>query len=174
MKTLVIGGVRSGKSSHAEKLLADAERVDYVAPGTIPEPGTDAEWAARIAAHRLRRPAHWNTIETNDVAAVLWGTANAVLVDCLGTWLTAHLDELNAWKSTGWEGELRRRIFDTAEAWTEAEEDLVMVTNEVGWTLVSEHASGRLFTDWLGRINQVFATRCDEVHLVVAGRVLKL
>ncbi|WP_026926080.1 bifunctional adenosylcobinamide kinase/adenosylcobinamide-phosphate guanylyltransferase [Granulicoccus phenolivorans] len=174
MKTLVIGGVRSGKSAHAEKLLADADRVDYVAPGPMPDEGKDAEWAARIAAHRLRRPAHWRTIETTDVAAALWATANPVLVDSLGTWLSAHLDQLNAWTTTGWDGELRQRIFETAEAWAACEEDLVMVTNEVGWTLVSEHASGRLYTDWLGRINQLFAARCDEVHLVVAGRVLQL
>ena len=53
-------------------------------------------------------------------------------------------------------------------------EDVVLVTNEVGLGVVPDHASGRLFRDLLGFVNQRVAEVCDEVHLVVAGRVLRL
>ena len=51
---------------------------------------------------------------------------------------------------------------------------VVVVTNEVGFGVVPEHRSGRLFRDLLGTANQRLAAVCDEVHLVVAGRVLRL
>ena len=55
-RVLVTGGVRSGKSRYAEDLLASADAVTYVTPGYAPDPATDPEWAARVAAHRLARP----------------------------------------------------------------------------------------------------------------------
>ena len=64
MKVLVTGGVRSGKSRHAESLVGTGP-VTYVAPGPVPE-DDDADWAARVAAHRERRPAAWCTLETHD------------------------------------------------------------------------------------------------------------
>src|SRR5438045_3858175 len=93
MRVLVTGGVRSGKSAHAESLLADRPAVTYVAAGPVPGPD-DAEWAERVAVHAARRPAHWSTWESTSLSALPDGP---VLVDCLGTWLTAQLDDL------GWE-----------------------------------------------------------------------
>ena len=61
-----------------------------------------------------------------------------------------------------------------ADAWAEGPATGIVVTNEVGWGLVSEHRSGRIFADWLGRANQTVAAASDEVHLVVAGRVITL
>jgi len=169
MKVLVTGGVRSGKSSHAESLLADRPTVRYVAPGPAAD---DADWAARIAAHRLRRPTSWTTVETQDLAAALT-TDDPVLVDCLGTWLTAVVDDAGLWEAqTGAALDLvEERV---AAALAVLGTDVVLVTNEVGLGVVPEHRSGRLFRDLLGTVNQRFAAACDEVHLVVAGRVLKL
>jgi adenosylcobinamide kinase/adenosylcobinamide-phosphate guanylyltransferase len=65
MLLLVTGGVRSGKSAHAERLLADEPVVRYVAAGPSYD---DADWQARVAQHRERRPAHWETVETSDLA----------------------------------------------------------------------------------------------------------
>lgn len=96
MKVLVTGGVRSGKSGHAEGLLEHEESVTYVAPGPTPDDDPDPDWAARIVAHRARRPATWTTLESRDLAAAL-SLDGAVLVDCLGTWLAAVLDEAEAW-----------------------------------------------------------------------------
>ena len=101
MKVLVTGGVRSGKSRHAEELvltLAGDGPATYVAPGPTTDHDRDPDWAARVAAHRARRPAAWGTIETRDVAAALREGSAPVLVDCLGTWLTGVLDEERAWE----------------------------------------------------------------------------
>ena len=167
MRVLVTGGVRSGKSRHAEGLVSGAVR--YVAPGPVRD---DADWAARVAAHRARRPSQWETAETRDLAAAL-ATDRPVLVDCLGTWLTGVIDEAGRWDDRQ----------DDLAAWVDGlvdqavaamRDDVVLVTNEVGLGVVPEHRSGRLFRDLLGSVNQRFGAACDEVHLVVAGRVLKI
>src|SRR2546430_17361249 len=59
---LVLGGIRSGKSEYAESLVSTAAEVRYVATAA-PVAEDDAEWAARLAAHRERRPAAWQTDE---------------------------------------------------------------------------------------------------------------
>ena len=174
MRVLVTGGVRSGKSRHAEHLLQDAPRVTYLAPGR-PADGTDPEWDARVAHHRTRRPKHWRTIETADVARAVRGAEGAVLIDCLGTWVTAILDLNGLWDSVSRDAQqvvdvelsaLCAALVDTPEA--------VVVTNEVGLGVVPSHRSGVLFRDLLGSANQRIAAVCDEVHLVIAGRVLRL
>lgn len=167
MRVLVTGGVRSGKSRHAEGLLAGA--VTYVAPGPVRD---DADWAARIEAHRARRPATWTTLETGDLAAAL-RTPGPVLVDCLGTWLTRLIDDAGLWEAPADEvtAYVDARV---AAAVAALGPDVVLVTNEVGLGVVPEHRSGRLFRDLLGTVNQAFGAACEEVHLVVAGRVLRL
>jgi adenosylcobinamide kinase/adenosylcobinamide-phosphate guanylyltransferase len=175
MRILVTGGVRSGKSTHAEALVGD-EPATYAAPGPTPEVEADPDWAARIAAHRARRPASWSTVETHDVASVVREADVPVLIDCLGTWLTALVDAAGAWEQEGAAVHdlVLARADDLAEALRACEQDVVVVTNEVGLGVVPEHRSGRLFRDLLGLVNQRVATACDEVHLVVAGRVLRL
>lgn len=173
MKVLVTGGVRSGKSRHAESLFAGDEPVTYVAAGPVYD---DADWAARITAHRERRPATWSTEETRDIAGVLATAGGPVLVDCLGTWLTAVIDEAGLWDAPVGAvtdhvlGELGRVV----DAVAGASRPVVLVTNEVGLGVVPAERSGRLFRDLLGTVNQQVAEACDEVHLVVAGRVLRL
>jgi adenosylcobinamide kinase/adenosylcobinamide-phosphate guanylyltransferase len=176
MKVLVTGGVRSGKSTHAESLLGAEPSVTYVAPGPTPEEDADPDWAARIAAHRARRPATWSTVETRDLAPVLAGARDAALVDCLGTWLTAVLDAEAAWDLDGdrVRALVEARVASLTDALDRATGSVVLVTNEVGLGVVPEHRSGRLFRDLLGVVNQRVAAACDEVHLVVAGRVLRL
>ncbi len=168
-RILVTGGVRSGKSAHAEALLADRSAVTYLAPGPVPTEA-DPEWRARVAAHRERRPEHWVTLESRDLAVL---PAGSVLVDCLGTWLTAQLDDLGAWSGDDWEAPFEDRLSAAVAAVSNAD-DIVLVTNEVGLGVVPEHASGRLFRDLLGTVNQRIGAVVDEVHLVVAGRVLVL
>ena len=173
---LVTGGVRSGKSTHAEGLLADCDAVRYVAPGPVPEAQEDPDWTARIAAHRRRRPAHWETYEGHDLAAAVSGAPGAVLVDCLGTWLTAVVDAAEAWEadSDAVLDLVLRALQPGLEAVADHAHRVVLVTNEVGLGVVPVHRSGRLFRDLLGTVNQRAAGVCEEVHLVVAGRVLVL
>jgi adenosylcobinamide kinase/adenosylcobinamide-phosphate guanylyltransferase len=176
MKVLVTGGVRSGKSFHAESLLVAEPHVTYVAPGPEADIDADPEWAARVAIHRARRPDHWDTIETHDLAAAVRGAGGAVLIDCLGTWLTSVIDELDGWDQLrdDWEPVLHDRLADTVEAISEHPGTVVAVTNEVGMSVIPEHRSGRIFRDLLGVVNQRVAQECDDVLLVVAGRVLRL
>lgn len=175
LKTVVTGGIRAGKSRCAEGLLAAEPRVVYLAPGPPADPATDVEWAARVGAHQAGRPATWRTVESLEVAAALEQAAHPVLLDCLGTWLTGQLDRAGAWDDrTGWEQTLQQQVDDLVAAWANCRKRLVAVTNEVGMGLVSEHRSGRIFTDWLGRLNQRIAAVSDEVILVVAGRQLRL
>ena len=190
MRTLVLGGIRSGKSAIAESAVLGAVRraagtaagsaagsavgstaVTYVATGPRAD---DAEWAARIAAHRARRPATWTTLETTDLPAALGSLRGPVLVDCLGTWLTAQLDDLGAWDGdrTDWEPLVAERIGALADAVQGSSQDLVIVTNEVGLTLVPDNRAGRIFADWLGLTNQRVADACDTILLVVAGQTL--
>ncbi len=180
-RRLVLGGARSGKSVEAERSLAAAPHVTYVATGGLRD--GDAEWAARVRLHRERRPAHWTTVETLDVAAVLAGAAtdDAVLVDCLALWLAGRLDEARTWETEPGSpayaeslGLVERDVAELADAVRTTAARLVLVSNEVGSGIVPEHASGRLYRDLLGSLNARIAAECDDVSLVVAGRVLAL
>lgn len=175
-KILVTGGVRSGKSRHAEQILAGEPRVSFLAPAAAPDPASDPDWAARVAEHRRRRPPTWTTVETPALAAALRKAEPPVLVDSLGTWLTGTVDALDGWDQpmAQWQAGFDDRLADLVDAWRASPGLLVAVTSEVGWGLVSEHRSGRVFTDLLGRVNQEVAAVSDEVILVVAGRALRL
>ena len=176
MKVLVTGGVRSGKSFHAESLLLAAAHVTYVAPGPTIEEEADPDWTARISAHQERRPSHWSTRETRDLAEAIADGEDALIIDCLGTWLAAQIDELDGWSSVQdeWEAQLMERLDAAVDALAHTKRMVVVVTNEVGMGVVPERRSGRVFRDLLGVVNQRFASECTEVHLVVAGRVLVL
>lgn len=172
---LVLGGVRSGKSRYAERLLAQAATVRYVAPGPAPDPAADPDWADRVRLHRERRPAHWETAETADVPAAVATASGAVLVDCLGTWLARLLDDAAAWDDRDRAGAVVDRATDgLVSALPLPPGPVVLVSNEVGLGVVPAHRSGRLFRDLLGRLNGRVADTCDHVALVVAGRVLDL
>ena len=171
MRTLVLGGIRSGKSRWAEDAIANAlapdQPVRYVAAGPLDR--TDADWSARLAKHRDRRPRHWTTAETPDVTRTLrQPPAVPTLVDDLGTWLTGSLD-----RHHGWDGDpVDKPVEQLLRAVGAFESTLVLVSPEVGLTVVPATASGRRFTDELGNLNQRVAALCDRVVLVVAGHAL--
>lgn len=171
---LVLGGVRSGKSRHAEALMAPHRYVLYVA-GSAPPTGDDPEWAARVETHRARRPAHWRTIETLDLAGTLRAGTAPMLIDCLGTWLSRVLDEVGAWDGRpGWQHAVDERLGEVVAAWNATTVPVVAVSNEVGSGVVPGTPAGRIFRDVLGALNTAVAEGADSVRLVVAGRVVHL
>lgn len=176
MRTLVIGGARSGKSRAAEGLLADAADVTYVA--TAYPPGEDAEWQQRVALHRSRRPAAWQTLETTDLTGLLTADGGPLLVDCLTLWLTRLMDEHDAWDDQAWSAggatSVRLDVEALVAGVRACTRDLVLVTNEVGQGVVPPTAPGRRFRDEMGLLNTAVAEVCDDVLWCVAGRVVRL
>jgi nicotinate-nucleotide--dimethylbenzimidazole phosphoribosyltransferase len=163
---LVLGGIRSGKSEYAESLLAGAATVRYVATGA-PGDADDAEWAARLAEHRERRPAGWTTEEIAadpDRLAGMIAEAKpdeALLVDDLGGWAGALLGSAEPTAST---------VEALAAAVRDSAARLVLVSPEVGLSVVPATSVGRAFADLLGRANREVAAACDAVVLVIAGQ----
>ena len=173
--TLVLGGARSGKSTHAEKLAtgtlfgAPPRPAVYIATAQA----GDVEMATRIMAHRARRGVGWTTIEEPlKLAEALEGAqarvesrGQPVLVDCLTLWLSnlmhvgADLDEAT--------DELLQALSDGASP-------VVFVSNEVGLGLVPETPLGRSFRDAQGRLNMRVAERADRVILMAAGLPLTM
>jgi len=172
-RVLVLGGARSGKSERAELRLAGEPDVTYVATG--PEAPGDPDWAARVAAHQARRPAWWRTAETTDLAGLLATARGALLIDGIGTWLAAVLDDCGGWDDRGSaRDELAGRIAELMGAWRQTSAHVVAVSDETGLGVVPATPAGRLFRDELGRLNQALAAESEEAELVVAGRVLPL
>ncbi|MEW2147124.1 bifunctional adenosylcobinamide kinase/adenosylcobinamide-phosphate guanylyltransferase [Micromonospora vinacea] len=166
---LVLGGIRSGKSEFAESLVTDAPVVRYVATAPEGDP-EDTEWATRLAAHRARRPGSWTTEETTEdprrLADVLASAEpnETVLVDDLGGWVTVLLDPDYQ------PADDVATIAELAEAIRGCAARVVLVSPEVGLSLVPTTPLGRAFTDALGAANRAVADACDAVVLVVAGQ----
>ncbi|MBO1080584.1 bifunctional adenosylcobinamide kinase/adenosylcobinamide-phosphate guanylyltransferase [Roseomonas haemaphysalidis] len=160
--TLVLGGARSGKSRHAEALLAPHPTPwTYIATAEA----WDDEMRARIAEHQARRDARWRTVAAQlDLPAALAG-AGPALVDCLTLWLTNLMlgGHDVAAATTALESALAARLAPT-----------VLVANEVGLGIVPDTKLGRAFRDAAGVLNQRIAARADHVHFIAAGLPLLL
>lgn len=170
--TLVLGGARSGKSVHAETLIAthlDADtatdRATYIATAA----SGDGEMAQRIADHRARRGDQWRTTETLLALgdAIVDGTKRGepVLVDCLTLWLS---NVMHAGLDVNAETASLRDALDRAQG------PVVCVSNEVGLGIVPATKLGRDFRDAAGRLNQHIAAQADRVDFVAAGLPLTL
>jgi adenosylcobinamide kinase/adenosylcobinamide-phosphate guanylyltransferase len=161
--TLVLGGARSGKSRHAEALITHAAPPwTYIATAEA----LDDEMRDRIAHHRVRRHARWQTVDAPlDLAGAIAGLAGPALIDCLTLWLSnAMLAERDI------EAESERLLAALAAA----PGPLVAVSNEVGLGLVPETPLGRAFRDAQGRLNQRVAAAADRVIFMAAGLPLSL
>ncbi len=169
--TLVLGGARSGKSRHAEKLATGslfggpARPAVYIATA---EAG-DVEMATRIMAHRTRRGTAWTTVEEPlRLAEALEGAAahrQPVLVDCLTLWLSNLLHA---------GADIDQATDELVGALDGYAAPVVFVSNEVGLGLVPETPLGRAFRDAQGRLNMRIAERADRVILMAAGLPLTM
>ncbi|CAM5709511.1 bifunctional adenosylcobinamide kinase/adenosylcobinamide-phosphate guanylyltransferase [Streptomyces violaceorubidus] len=174
-RTLVLGGARSGKSVEAERRLETFPEVLYVATGGCRN--GDTEWAARVCAHRERRPGSWRTTETCDLVPLLRGRGPAP-PGRLPVPVADGRDGRGRRVGRRGAGRRRRTGVGTASELTEAvratRRTLVAVSNEVGSGIVPATASGRRYRDELGRLNAAFAAEFEQVLLVVAGQALVL
>ena len=171
--SLVLGGVRSGKSSFAEGLAAACgANVLYVATGV----NTDGEMAERIRRHRASRPREWSTLEepTEVAAKVEHEVAgncryDAVLVDSLDLWVSNILMEHEADSREGTERAMLLAVEQLLRAAKRSPAGFIMVSSEVGHGLVPVEPLGRRFQDLMGLVNHKVAAAADQVFLVVAG-----
>jgi adenosylcobinamide-GDP ribazoletransferase len=155
--TLVLGGVRSGKSEVAEGLAGPGPGT-YLATGLVAP--DDDDFADRVARHRARRPPAWATVEEpRAVPEVLARLHGPVLLDALGTWVA---------------NDLRPDIDGLVDALVSRRGDTVVVSEEVGLGVHPVSEVGRLFADVLGQANRRIADVADRCLLVVAGRVIEL
>jgi adenosylcobinamide kinase/adenosylcobinamide-phosphate guanylyltransferase len=170
--TLVLGGARSGKSVFAERLAREGGRVLFAASAEA----KDDDMARRIAAHRARRPASWDTLEAPiDLASELAEAADGydtVLLDCLTVWVANLL--LRRGPGPGAEAEAATAGRELLRAYEEGSAAWIVVSNEVGLGVVPPTELGRDYRDALGRVNQLVAQRADRVYLTVAGLATEL
>ena len=174
--TLILGGARSGKSTHAEKLSSErGKAVLYVATAEA----KDREMRTRIAKHRERRPAHWKTLEApRNLRSLIHdcaGEAEVILIDCI-TLLASNivLDLPESVAADGAETALGAEIDGLLTAYEESVAEWILVSNEVGLGVVPPYPSGRLYRDLLGTANQRLAGEADVVLFMVVGLPMQL
>jgi adenosylcobinamide kinase / adenosylcobinamide-phosphate guanylyltransferase len=167
--TLVLGGVRSGKSRYALQLAFGAQRVTFLATAERRE---DEEMQRKIERHRAERPQHWKTIEEPlDLASAI-GKVNdcdLLLIDCLTLFAGKLLDVCGEDSAA-----ISANIAALCTALKTAPCPIVLVSNEVGSGVVPAFELGRRYRDLLGEINQSVAAIADHVVLMVAGLPLVL
>lgn len=168
MHTLILGGVRSGKSRLAERLARESGlAVTYVATAKP----ADAEMEARIAAHRERRPAAWGLVEEPlalvDTLRREAGPGRCVLVECLTLWLSNLL-----WADD--EVLLARELAALPDLLTELPGRVIFVGNETNLGVIPMNALARRYCDLAGALHQQLAARCHAVYFTAAGLPLAL
>jgi adenosylcobinamide kinase/adenosylcobinamide-phosphate guanylyltransferase len=167
--TFVLGGARSGKSAHAQKLAeAEAARAGVRPLMIATAEALDAEMEDRIARHRADRGAHWRTLETPvALAETVRGLtpSDVAVIDCLTLGVSNLLVK---------DLDVDAASQDLAEALAACPAEVIVVSNETGLGLVPDNALARRFRDAAGRLNQLVAQQADRVSMIFAGQVLRL
>ena len=156
-------------STFAEQHFAHAPAVDYLATSQVRD--DDPEWVERVRVHRRRRPSHWTTIETLELAGELSReTTTPLLIDCMTVWLTRQMDLAGIWdERPGCDEALKTAVEEAVGAFARATRPVVAVSNEVGQGLVPAEAGSRRFRDEMGVLNMRLAEVVDEVWFCTAG-----
>lgn len=177
MVTLVVGGARSGKSTFAESLFQDKRDVVYIATARV----EDEEMSQRVIQHRAFRPNYWRTFEGTYNIEDAIGSEKHYLLDCI-TVLTSNimfdiskgLIDIDSRMQQSIEDEVIHVIEKLVNKSKNMCLDLVMVTNEVGCSIVPENQIARAYRDIIGRVNQKVAKMSDEAFAIVCGIPMKL
>ena len=177
MIILVTGGARSGKSSFAEKQYENKKDVVYIATSKV----MDKEMEDRVILHKKSRPSYWRTFEGNYDLDNAIGKEENYLLDCI-TVLTSNIMYDLTKDEERISIELQKKVEDTVinelnkliNKINDENYNLVLVTNEIGSSLVPESHIGRVFRDVQGRVNQRIASISNEVYLVCCGIPVKI
>lgn len=177
MIVLVTGGARSGKSKFAEKLFKDKTDVVYIATSKI----IDKEMEERVKLHKETRPQQWRTYEGNYNLEEAIGKEKYYLLDCITILvsnimfdMTENIDYIDYKLQQKVEDKIVLELEKFIDAIKNKEYNLVLVTNEVGDSIVPEHHVSRVFRDIQGRVNQRIAAIANEVYLVCCGLPVKV
>lgn len=174
MRELILGGARSGKSTLALQRAHAHGDVVYVATARVDLAAGDAEMLSRIERHRAERPAHWRTIECDVQLAQcllqLDDPQRCIIVDCLTLWLSNVL--FNERKDAEFIWQQQRAAL--LECLPKLQSTVVLVSNEVGLSIVPDNAMARRFRDEQGWLNQRVAQCCGRVTFVAAGLPITL
>lgn len=160
MRTLILGGTKSGKSHLAEQwAAATSESVTYIATAQA----YDDEMAQRITQHKQQRPSQWPTVEEpiHLAVAIKQATTDVVLIDCLTLWLTNLLLSENSLLA-----EQISALLDTLQT---TDKHIIMVSNESNMGVTPLGELSRRYCDEAGVLHQRVAKISDNVILTVAG-----
>ncbi len=169
---LILGGARSGKSAYAEKLATESGLpVTYIATAQV----YDAEFGQRVSHHKVRRPAHWSTVEQPfnlaDTLQAYAATGQCVIVDCLTLWLAQCIcPDCERPQHISWQNE-HRALLNILPSLPGM---IILVSNEVGMGIVPLGEINRQFQDEQGRLNQSVAQIAGKVSFIAAGLPLML
>jgi len=170
----ITGGARSGKSRFAEEL---AHRFGTPLGYLATAQALDDEMTERVNKHRLRRGDEWQTLEEplflSQALDGCDGAFKAVLVDCITLWLSNllfHYEE----RQVDAETHILEDVQRLAVTLSGMQTPVIVVSNEVGQSIVPENRLARRFRDIAGQANQLLAAMADEVHIVISGVPLRL
>ena len=176
MISIVTGGARSGKSEFAESLIkGDAI---YIATAE----NFDDEMDLRIKKHVKRRDESgikWRTIECLKNFAGLSGEEKYVLFDSLGVFVSNIMfsktaDDLSDKSIEETILVVRKELEELLDWARENDKELVIVTDEVGMSIIPESKVARVYRDLIGTINKEVAAKCDRAYFVCMGLEVRL
>jgi len=157
-KTLFIGGIKSGKSYHAEQYtLKNCKNLPiYLATTEF----IDAEMKERIEQHKLQRSQNFLTIEESlNLLEAISPVKSHVLVECISMWINNMLHHEFTYE------DMEEHILKVLAL----PHDIVFVQNDVGAGIIPDNALARKYIDISGKISQLLGQHCDNVFHVIAG-----
>ncbi|MGE5627058.1 MAG: bifunctional adenosylcobinamide kinase/adenosylcobinamide-phosphate guanylyltransferase [Solirubrobacterales bacterium] len=177
MITLVVGGARSGKSSYGEAKFKEKNDVVYIATSRK----EDHEMEERVKHHKSLRPLMWRTFEGTYNLTNAVGSEENYLLDCITVMISnimydmsKELETIDESFQRSIEDKVINEIYKLVDKIKESNKELVMVTNEVGCSIVPDNHIARVYRDIAGRVNQRAAEMADEVYAVICGIPLRL
>lgn len=179
---LVTGGARSGKSQFAESLCKARKNATAYIATSIP---FDDDFKERVKKHREMRPSTWDTFEVyEDIYKVIPEIAKSyqtVILDCV-TLMVNNLmfkenldyDTITSEEIEALEAKIKEQFIKLIDAVSQTELYFVIVTNEIGLSPVAANRLTRIYTDIIGRMNQLIAKSSHEVYFVMSGIPMKI